>query len=123
MPTLHHKSKQQVSYLPTDLATARFVFVRVDAVRRPLVRPYEGPFKVIRAGPKVFAVLKNGKEWNVSIDRLKVAPDPLDRPSAPFQASFPVPSSCVPDTVSARSDPVLRRSGRQVRPPERLEYK
>ena len=90
MPVLHHKSKtSNTDYLPRDLASARFVFVRVDCVRRPLTRPYEGPYPVVRTGPKVFTVLKNLKEWNVSVDRLKLAPTPLDYD--PQRSPQPIP--------------------------------
>jgi hypothetical protein len=60
-------------HLPAALQSAPFVFVRVDAVRRPLQPPYRGPFKVVRRGPKAFLLdLENREDW-VSVDRLKPA--------------------------------------------------
>ena len=100
------------------MASARFVFVRVDAVRRPLSRPYEGPYRVVQAGPKVFTVLKNGKNWNVSVDRLKSAPDPLDLGLDSFTVQTPYPA---PSTAADEPVPDLRRSSRSVRPPERFQ--
>ena len=118
MPVLHHKSKSRdCSYLPSDLASAHFVFVRVDAVRRPLLRPYEGPYRVVQAGPKVFTVLRNGKNWNVSIDRLKPAPDPLDLGLGSFTVPTPYP---LPLPAADELAPV-RRSSRSARPPERFQ--
>ena len=35
------------NYVPRELSTATHVFVRVDAHRRPLQAPYQGPFKVV----------------------------------------------------------------------------
>ena len=67
----HHS--QPASYVPKDLALAEAVYVRHDAVRGPLQRPYDGPFKVIRRELKYFVIDKNGKHDSVSIDRLKVA--------------------------------------------------
>ena len=134
MPVLHHKSRSDSSYLPSDLASAQYVFVRVDAVRRPLSRPYEGPFRVLHAGPKVFSVLKNGKEWTVSVDRLKRAPDPLLQRStashhpavaAPLAVTVPVtanPSVDRPAVDPALASPVPRRSTRSSHPPERLGF-
>ena len=117
MPVLHHKSKSiNTSYLPSELARARFVFVRVDSVRRPLVRPYDGPYQVLHSGPKVFTVLKNGREWNVSVDRLKAAPVPLDFTPLTQTSRAPV----VVPPVPALPTTVLRRSSRDSRPPVRF---
>ena len=55
------------------LATATHVFLRVDAVRRPLVPPYDGPFPVLTKGTKTFTILKREKPVIVSVDRLKPA--------------------------------------------------
>ncbi|TNN06148.1 hypothetical protein EWB00_008581, partial [Schistosoma japonicum] len=49
------------------------VFVRRDAVRRPLDATYEGPYKVLKRETKYYTFDKNGHEDNVSIDRLKAA--------------------------------------------------
>ena len=60
-------------FVPKDLHTASHVFVRVGSHRRPLVRPYEGPFRVIERSKKAFRISRaNRLEW-VSVDRLKPA--------------------------------------------------
>ena len=72
MPVLFHGV--QKSFLPRALQDASHVFVRIDAVRPPLTRPYEGPFRVLCKKEKTFTVLRSGKDWVVSVDRLKPAP-------------------------------------------------
>lgn len=57
-------------YILSALLTATHVFVRVDAVRRSLVPPYEGPFEVLDRTDKHFKLKINGREDSVSIDRL-----------------------------------------------------
>ncbi|CAH8513258.1 unnamed protein product [Dicrocoelium dendriticum] len=78
----HHMSQLQptptrrTSRIPQvhkDLHSCPFVFVRVDAVRKPLQPPYEGPFKVISRHDKYYVVDRNGTPDSVSLDRLKVA--------------------------------------------------
>jgi len=49
------------------------VWERVDCARKPLDRPYRGPFKVLNRGDKCFTIEKSGKSDVVSIDRLKPA--------------------------------------------------
>lgn len=61
------------SFVPSDLATARFVFVRHDAHRSPLQPPYDGPFRVLEAGAKCFVLDMGGRQEKVSVDRLKPA--------------------------------------------------
>ncbi len=56
---------------PKDLHNCSHVWVRVDAVRKPLQPPYKGPFKVIERKDQYFDV--NGKPDSVSSDRVKVA--------------------------------------------------
>ena len=62
--------------MPKAIAECQFAYVRLDAVKPPLVRPYEGPFKVLERGVKTFKLQKNGRPWVVSIDRLKPAISP-----------------------------------------------
>lgn len=69
--TAHHNTDQ--SFVHPALGTCTHVFIRVDRVRTSLVKPYEGPFKVLERGEKIFKVEQNGKSTHVSIDRLKPA--------------------------------------------------
>ena len=78
---------QPRSYIPSDPQTTKDVYVRHDAVRGPLVRPYDGPYPVLSRSDKSFVILKNGKEYQVSIDRLK--PAYSARPAVPQQPGLP----------------------------------
>ena len=105
-------------HIPLALSTASHVFLRVDAVKRPLTPPYDGPFLVIERGQKTFTILKNNKNTVVSVDRVKPAfvtsttdPEPVGR----------VRESTVPRSASSALDtPARSHSGRILRPPDRL---
>ena len=73
-PVHHAKPK---SFVPKELLDSPYVFVRVDAHRSPLQRPYNGPYKVISRSDKTFVIDINGREDTVSVDRLKPAPSPV----------------------------------------------
>ena len=80
------RTQQRQSQVHPELSTCTHVFVRVDAVKKPLQQPYDGPFEVVRRTDKYFIVNRNGKHDSVSIDRLKVAfieavSSPLTSPS------------------------------------------
>ena len=78
MPFNYHGLRQP--QVPRDLQSCTHVFLRIDAVRRPLSPPYDGPFLVVSRGPKTFVIEKSGKPCTVTVDRLKPAafldPDP-----------------------------------------------
>lgn len=68
-----HKYKKRAFYFK-DLATCTHVFLRNDAVKQPLERPYSGPYKVAqRISNKVFTLIVKGKSINVNVERLKPA--------------------------------------------------
>ena len=70
--------------IPLSLATADFVFIGKDSHRPPLIPPYEGPFRVLHRGEKVFELDLGGRKEAVSIDRLKPAYiDSLNPPAMP----------------------------------------
>ena len=100
---VHHGSPS--SYIPRHLHSAKHVYVRHDAHRGPLVRPYDGPFPVLTRSDKYFDILKNGKTVRVSIDRLKPAhslsPDTHPVPSAPSDTKNH--HSGVPDVKNHKS--------------------
>ena len=139
MPVVYHGSQR--SRVDPALQSASHVFLRVDAVRRPLVPPYQGPFRVLRRGTKTFDILQdNNKPVTVTVDRLKPAcvlpsdcsssetPQPVSQPlpvPEPVPRSLPVAPSPVPASASSSAlDPEVwplpTRYGRRPRPPERL---
>eukprot|EP00795_Rhopilema_esculentum_P008905 gene8905-biopygen10483 len=110
------------SYLSQALHNCTHVFVRTDAVRKPLKPPYTGPFKILRRYTKHFTILMHGKEQTISIDRLK--PAYLDTHILPSPAvpTAPTPSSAQPSTTSTLPPSRTTRSGRRVHFPDVLEY-
>ena len=105
----HNVPRQSRSSLPKSLSACAAVFVRVDAVKRPLTQPYVGPYEVLERGEKTFILLKSGKPWTVSVDRLKPflspvvsAPPSSSSGSSSSAASSPPPST----TPSSTSVPV-----------------
>ncbi|CAI2739044.1 unnamed protein product, partial [Dicrocoelium dendriticum] len=73
----------------SDLHTCPFVFVRVDAVRKPLTPPYEGPFKVLARKEKYFILDRNGSKDSLSLDRLKPAYVETKTPQQATEQTFP----------------------------------
>ncbi|XP_068235634.1 uncharacterized protein [Palaemon carinicauda] len=59
--------------IPKNLNDCDYVFIRVDAHRQPLTRPYRGPYEVIRRIAKSFLLNVHGQEDWVTIDQLKSA--------------------------------------------------
>ena len=92
----------QVSRVDPRLQNASHVFLHVDAVKRPLVPPYEGPYPVLSRTPKTFVILKKEKPLTVTVDRLKPAellPDRSElRPPAP--ADIPVAVGVPPAAIT-----------------------
>ena len=50
----HSSARGQKTSVPASLATCLGVFVRVDAVKRPLTPPYVGPYRVLQRSDKTF---------------------------------------------------------------------
>ena len=71
LPTRPLRGEQLVSYCPPQLFKAQLVYIRVGASKPPLQPLYEGPYRVIRAGQKVFVVDIGGRPQSVTVDRLK----------------------------------------------------
>ncbi|BHF78195.1 hypothetical protein SprV_0602130700 [Sparganum proliferum] len=61
------------AFIPPELDTCDFVWVRHDAVRWPLQPPYDGSYRVLRRPDKDVVTDRNGKTDTVSIDRVKPA--------------------------------------------------
>ena len=131
-PTRAQQRKPQVH---PDLTTCTHVFVRHDAVKKPLQPPYDGPFKVIRRADKFFTIQFKGRQDTVSLDRLKPAyldppiataelcqpssqdPQPSQAPTIP--TSQPQKPSITSSSSSAELELRQTRSGRKVHFPKR----
>ena len=124
LPFIPTRKTRRPTQISDDLNDCVAVFVRHDAVRKPLQPPYDGPYRVIRRTEKYFVINRNGKEDSVSIDRLKpahtdVIPPPthqLPSPNPPVHnplATPPIPSLDSPH-------PLRTRIGRKVRFPKHL---
>ncbi|XP_068627034.1 uncharacterized protein [Battus philenor] len=122
-PASRHGKK--TFYVPKDLATAEFVFLRQDAARRSLEPPYTGPYKVLERGSKTFKIVVNDRESTVTIDRLKPAYMTRDDNTTPQTRTEQTPTlaNSVPEninpTLTEETVPVRKtRSGRTVRFPD-----
>ena len=109
-----HSLQRGRSDVPLALRASSSVFVRVDAVRRPLTPPYVGPYEVLQKNGKTFVLMRGGKPWTVSVDRLKPcflpvisAPVPARPPaSSPSpRSSSPSPRSSSPSSPAASTRP------------------
>ena len=64
---------QPSTYVPSDLSSTGYVYVRVDSHRHPFQRPYDGPFRIVDTNEKYFTLDIKGRLEKISIDRLKTA--------------------------------------------------
>ena len=119
------RATQRHCSLPQDLSTATHVFVRHDAIRKPLQPPYDGPFPVISRTDKHFTVQLNGRTDTISVDRLKPAHRDVEH-----SVNTPAQSRSTPHTASPTTTPIANpnstssarttRSGRRVHFPKYL---
>ena len=72
-PVQPRQATSQKTFVSQDLLSCTHVFVRIDAVRKPLQPPYEGPFEVIRRTRKTVTISRNNSPDTISIDRVKPA--------------------------------------------------
>lgn len=121
-------SNSRSFFVHPDLKSCDYVFVRDDTVRKPLKPPYDGPYRVIKRGSKVYDILINSKLVSISIDRLKPAYVLSDSDDAvglaPADAARDAPAGVPPPTTSqsqtATPHVYKTRSGRLIKPPTRF---
>ena len=100
---------QRNVHVSHDLSSCTHVFIRNDAVRKPLQQPYNGSYRVLAGAEKHFTIDINGRHDNVSLDRLKPAHVDAE-PSLSDSLPQPTPSLPPPDPVRTT------RSGRRALP-------
>lgn len=115
-PTPGSRHTNRTFYIPRDMATADYVYLRQDAVRRSLEPPYCGPYKVLKRGEKTFRIAIQDRQVTVSVDRLKpaymITPEPTNDKPTPNNSIPKVPDS-TPTNLERKT-----RSGRVVRFPD-----
>lgn len=146
-PTATRTSKSNRPHVSENLTNCTHVFVRHGPVKRPLQAPYDGPFLVLKRGPKHFTLQNKGREEVICLDRLKPAhietsaPRPTTmEPGADVEgdnhskATSPSPllaprKAAAPDPRGKQGTPAAARNplpgqttryGRRVRWPDRL---
>ena len=90
-PSPPHTNTRE-SHVSDVLSTCTHVFVRHDAVRKPLQPPYDGPYPVLERQSKYFTLDINGHHKTVSVDRLKPAHVDTTPNNSPIPAHAPVPT-------------------------------
>ena len=111
------------TYIPNDLNTATHIFVRNDAVRKPLQPPYHGLYPIIKHSPKHFTIKLNGRTDTISIDRLKPAHlDSIDAATTPTSSQTDITTSTPQPLPSAPTTTHTTRSCRRVKFPTYLVH-
>lgn len=133
--TTSNHSSTQSTFIPKQLSDCDYVFVRHDAVRKPLQPPYDGPFRVTSRSGKHFVLQIRGKNHTIGIDRLKpafgmnedadvVAPStsPLQKLLADTPTEFPRTLPTLIDQLPPAQEKSFKttRSGRHVHFPQRF---
>lgn len=138
-PVTTSHSSLKPFFVHPDLQNCEFVFVRDDTVRKPLKPPYDGPYRVVKKGTKVFVIQYPNRQAAISIDRLKpayilcedstqnhvdVTPADAAR-EAPVGSPQPTlrshDSTNEPSSLTSASPPTrVTRSGRAIKPPVRF---
>lgn len=112
-PPAYHGNR--TSQVPANLGRTGLVYVRRDAHKTPLQRPYTGPYRIIQQYDKYFTVNVDGRPTKITIDRLKPAyitsPEPRQHPQETEEI-----------VVQPAPDPLLvtSRSGRVIKEPVRF---
>ncbi|GBM95658.1 hypothetical protein AVEN_135679-1 [Araneus ventricosus] len=123
-----------------ELVNCSHVFVRRDAVRRPLQQPYDGLFQVLQRKAKDYKMQVKDKPIWISINRLKPvfgfkehgasvstrkssASIPANKPSGSIPANEPSASSTASASLPASSSTYTTKFGRKVRFLQPVKYR
>ena len=126
-PTIPTQTHSADSNLSPGLSTATHVFVQHDTVHKPCQPPYDGLYSVVKRTDKHFTIYVNGRNENISIDRLK--PTHLDQqqelstelsPTNNLSHSQSPPTPPPPPSSSAPTTTRTTHSGHHVHFPRYL---
>lgn len=102
---------QITPFIFQNMKTASHAFIRRELLGGALQPPYEGPYEIIKRGGKVITLRRNGKDINVSIDRVKPA----------YILEEENSETKIKPAREEKPTEVQTRSGRTSRPPVRFQ--
>lgn len=121
-------------FIQKELARCTHVFLRDDTVRKPLKKPYDGPYLVVKRDDKIFDLKIKERIVKVSIDRVKTAfisneQPPISQDDQTTNENANKAAKEAKDAPAAnkaakeaKNEPVnTTRSGRAVRFPKRFQ--
>ncbi|BES97092.1 multicellular organismal development [Nesidiocoris tenuis] len=119
-PTSWHTTDKTFTHPELDFCS--HVYLRNDAVRTSLQRPYSGPHKVVKRSSKTFVIVVRGHQVKVTRDRLKPAFAVREESSEPrVRVTLASPQQPARPPISNAPAPARRTaSGRRVRFPAHL---
>ena len=68
-----HQQQPRHVHIHNKLSTCTHVFIRQDAVCKPLLQPYNGPYRIVKCADKHFTLQVGGRQEVVALDQLKPA--------------------------------------------------
>ncbi|KAK5648875.1 hypothetical protein RI129_003767 [Pyrocoelia pectoralis] len=71
VPTATHGTSK--SFVFQKLSQATQVFLRNDTAKKPLQRPYDGPYTILKRGKRTYTLNKDGTPYTVTAERVKPA--------------------------------------------------
>ncbi len=114
------RSTHRSSHVNGALSTCTHVFIRHDAVRKPLQPPYDGPYPVVKRTDKHYTIDINGRRDTVSLDCLNPAHLDIAVNTPPSPQTTPETPSTWKTMPIEQDTPRVTRSGRQVHWPKHL---
>jgi len=118
VPAARHASP--AVFVHKDLADSTHIFLRQDAVLRPLDPPYSGPHRILARTTKTLRIAINGRPVTVSTDRVKPAYTMVDPDGRTVTAGAPPEQTLQPAPQPSPPTTQTTRSGLRVRFPVRF---
>jgi hypothetical protein len=116
----HNSSAQLPDELPGDLLSAPLVWVRRGGIIPPLQPLYDGPYVVLRRGPRSFTIRVGSRDMVVAVSRLKACTAADTTPGSPRRRGRPPGSrsgSLAATKQVSFSDPLVSSPSSPMAPP------
>jgi hypothetical protein len=116
----HNSSTELPSELPAELLSAPLVWVRRGSLVSPLQPLYDGPYAVLRRGPRSFTIRVGSRDEVVAVSRLKACTAADATPGSPRRRGRPPgsrPGSLAATKRVSFSDPLVSSPSSSLAPP------